>query len=71
MYLVAALPEGQALSALIGGFLLILGVATFIWSHWAWEKHTKTGRVLLFLSTAFLLAAGLMFMGLVNYLELR
>jgi hypothetical protein len=69
MYLIAMLPEGQALSAFIGVCLLILGGLTFAWSQWAWAKQTIPGRTLLFLSSAFLLSAGLMFLGLVNYLE--
>ena len=68
MSLLAVL-EGQALSAFIGVCFFILGLATFIWSQWAWERHTKAGRVLLLLMAASLLAAGLMFVGLVNYLE--
>jgi hypothetical protein len=69
MCLLAVMLEGQSLSALIGGCLLILGVGTFVWSQWAWEKHSITGRILLFLCSAGLLAAGLMFLGLVNYLD--
>ena len=69
MYLLAMLPEGQALSASIGVCLLLIGGATFAWSQWAWEKHTKAGRALLFLVSVSLLAAGLMFLGLVNFLE--
>jgi hypothetical protein len=64
-----AVLEGQSLSAFIGVCLMILGGATFVWGQWAWEKHTKAGRVLLLLMSAFLLSAGLMFMGVVNYLE--
>ena len=68
MRLIAVL-EGQSLSAFIGVCLLILGVVTFVWNQRAWEKHTKVGRVFLFLLSAALLSGGLMFLGLVNYLE--
>lgn len=69
MCLLAVLLEGETLSAFIGVCLLIAGVGTFIWGQWAWEKHTKAGRVLLLLLSAFLLSAGLMFLGMVNYLD--
>ncbi len=69
MCLWAVLLEGETLSAIIGVCLLIIGVATFAWGQWAWERHTKAGRVLLVLSSAALVAAGLMFLGLVNYLD--
>ncbi len=65
------MPEGQSLSAFIGVCLLVLSGGTFAWSQWAWGRHTKASRVLLFLLSAILLAAGLMFLGLVNYLEHR
>jgi hypothetical protein len=68
MSLLAVL-EGQALSAAIGICLIVLGGGTFVWGQWAWEKHTKAGRVLLLLLSACLVATGLMFLGLVNYLE--
>lgn len=64
-----ALSEGKGLSGALGVCFLILGVATFVWGQWAWETHTKAGRVLLFLMSACLLAAGIMFLGVVNYLE--
>jgi hypothetical protein len=64
-----AVLEGQSLSVVVGVCLLILGGATFVWGQWAWEKQTKAGRVLLLLTSVGLLAAGLMFMGVVNYLE--
>jgi hypothetical protein len=69
MSLMAVLLEGETLSAFIGVCLLSAGVATFVWGQWAWEKHTKAGRVLLILSSAFLVSAGLMFLGMVNYLD--
>ena len=65
----AVMIEGQSLSVFIGVCLLVLGVATFIWGQWAWAKHTKAGRVLLLLTSAALLAAGLMFLGAVNYVD--
>jgi hypothetical protein len=68
MCLVAVL-EGETLSAFIGVCLLIVGVATFVWGQWVWEKHTKAGRVLLLLASACLLSAGFMFLGVVNYLD--
>jgi hypothetical protein len=64
-----AVLEGQALAAFIGVCLIVLGGATFVWGQWTWEKHTKAGRVLLLLMSAVLVSAGLMFLGLVNYLE--
>jgi hypothetical protein len=64
-----AVLEGQSLAAFIGACLMALGGGTFIWGQWAWEKHTKAGRVLLLLLSAFLVSVGLMFLGLVNYLE--
>ena len=64
-----AMLEGQALSAFIGVCLILLGGATFVWGQWAWEKHSKAGRLLLLLLSVLLLSAGLMFLGLVNYLE--
>jgi multisubunit Na+/H+ antiporter MnhG subunit len=66
-----ALLEGQSLSAFIGVCLLILGVVTFVWNQRAWEIHTYLGRAFLFLLSASLLSGGLMFLGLVNYLEYR
>jgi hypothetical protein len=69
MSLLAVQLEGETLSAFIGVCLLIAGVATFVWGQWAWERHTKAGRVLLILSSACLVAAGLMFLGMVNYLD--
>ncbi|HLJ92504.1 MAG TPA: hypothetical protein VKU02_04850 [Gemmataceae bacterium] len=69
MCLWAVLLEGQTLSAIIGVCLLIIGVATFAWGQWAWEKQTKVGRMLLVLLSAVLIAAGLMFLGFVNYLD--
>ncbi len=71
MCLVAVLLEGETLSAFIGICLLIIGGATFVWGQWAWEKHTKAGRVLLLLLSACLLSAGLMFLGMVNFLDRR
>ena len=64
-----AVLEGESLSALIGVCLIVLGAGTFVWGQWAWEKHTKAGRALLLLMSACLVSAGLMFLGLVNYLE--
>jgi hypothetical protein len=66
---VLAVLEGQTLSAAIGMCLIVLGGGTFIWGQWAWDKHTKAGRVLLLLLAACLVSAGLMFLGLVHYLE--
>jgi hypothetical protein len=64
-----AVLEGETLSAVIGICLIVLGGGTFVWGQWAWEKHTKAGRVLLLLMSACLVSAGFMFLGLVNYLE--
>ena len=68
MVLLAVL-EGQSLSAFIGVCFLIFGVVTFVWNQRAWDVHTYLGRVFLFLLSASLLSGGLMFLGLVNYLE--
>ncbi len=69
MSLVAVQLEGETLSTFIGVCLLIAGVATFVWGQWAWERHTKAGRVLLILSSACLVSAGLMFLRMVNYVD--
>jgi hypothetical protein len=61
--------EGRTVSAFIGVCFLIVGAAWFVWGQWAWQKQTKAGRVLVVLTSAALIAAGLMFLGVVNYLE--
>ncbi len=66
---IAAVLEGRSLSAVIGVCLLLLGGATFVWGQWAWGRHTKFGRVVLLLTSAALLVLGLMFLGVVNYLD--
>jgi hypothetical protein len=64
-----ALLEGRPFCVFVGICLLIVGGATFVWSQHVWERHSPAQRVLLLLLEAFLLSAGLMFLGVANYLE--
>jgi hypothetical protein len=64
-----AILEGRSLCVFIGICLLIGGAATFVWSQRVWERHSTAQRVLLLLAEAFLLSAGLMFLGVANFLE--
>ena len=64
-----AILEGRSLCVFLGICLLVSGAATFVWSQCVWERHTWAQRILLLLVEAFLFSAGLMFLGVANYLE--